>query len=74
MYFFVFTDYGHDFKVNDKDGEEAQLYCIDNITKSDPGVVTIHKDKPHKYQTGDFVRIFDVEGMKEVKIIKKYIK
>ena len=39
---------------------------IDHISKSNPGVVTLNKDKKHGLLTGDFVRIYDVEGMVEV--------
>lgn len=39
---------------------------IDNISKSNPGIVTINKDKKHGYVTGDFIRIYDAEGMTEV--------
>lgn len=66
LYNIEFADFGKDFKVYDRDGEEIYPYLIDNISKSDPGFVTIHKDKPHNFQTGDFVCINQVEGMKEV--------
>lgn len=39
---------------------------IDHISKSNPGVVTLNKDKKHGLLTGDFIRIYDVEGMVEV--------
>ncbi|KRW99025.1 Molybdenum cofactor biosynthesis, MoeB [Pseudocohnilembus persalinus] len=66
LYSFLFQDFGTDFKINDRDGEDVYPYLITNITKSDPGVVTIHKDKPHNFQNGDFICINEVQGMKEV--------
>lgn len=44
-----FVDFGKDFKIYDADGEEVYPYLIQNISKSDPGIVTIHKDKPHNF-------------------------
>lgn len=63
---FIFTDFGEGFKVIDKDGEEVSPYFIENITKGDPGIVTINKERPHTFSTGDFVCIYEVEGMTEV--------
>lgn len=59
-------DFGEGFKVIDKDGEEPHPFIIDHISKADPGVVTLHKERPHNFNTGDFICLYDVEGMTEV--------
>lgn len=66
LYSHVFVDYGSGFKIYDRDGEEPRPLVIANISKSNPGVLTLNKEKPHSYQDGDFVRISEVEGMTEV--------
>ncbi len=63
---FCFVDYGEGFKIYDKDGEEPQPFLISEITKGCPGVVSLIKEKKHNFQVGDFVRIYEVEGMTEV--------
>lgn len=37
------------FKIYDRDGEDTYPFLIENITKSNPGVVTINKAKAHNY-------------------------
>jgi ubiquitin-activating enzyme E1 len=39
---------------------------IENITKSNPGIVSLNKAKEHNFSTGDFISLNEVEGMKEV--------
>lgn len=63
---YCFIDYGESFKIYDKDGEEPKPYLINEITKACPGVVTLINEKPHNFSDGDFVRIYEVEGMVEV--------
>lgn len=52
------------FKMLDRDGEEVYPFLIKDISCSDPGIVTLNKEKPHNFQTGDFVIIEEVQGMK----------
>jgi ubiquitin-activating enzyme E1 len=66
LHAYCFIDYGEGFKIYDKDGEEPKPFLISDITKASPGVVTLIKEKPHNYSDGDFVRIYEVEGMTEV--------
>jgi len=66
LFSFLFVDFGDHFKVYDKDGEAPKWYVIDNITKADPGVITVDHSKPHTLNTGDFVRFSDIEGMTEL--------
>lgn len=66
LHAYCFIDYGEGFKIYDKDGEEPKPFLISDITKAGPGVVTLIKEKPHNFTDGDFVRIYEVEGMTEV--------
>ena len=63
---FSFVDFGKGWKVYDKDGIEPEKLLIESISKSNPGLVKVLKEKPHGFKTGDFVRIYEVEGMIEV--------
>ena len=62
----LFVDFGQDFTSFDKDGENPQSFIISNITKSSPGIITVHEDKRHNFQDGDFVKFKEVEGMSEL--------
>lgn len=37
-----------------------------NITNDSEGVVTVHEDKRHGFEDGDYVKFSEVEGMVEV--------
>jgi len=66
LHAYCLIDYGEGFKIYDKDGEEPKPFLISEITKASPGIVTLIKEKPHNFTDGDFVRIYEVEGMTEV--------
>ena len=66
LFLFSFVDFGNGFKIYDKDGLDTKPYLVQNITKSNPGIVTLINEQTHKFKTGDFIRIYDVEGMTEV--------
>jgi len=57
MYSFTFVDFGESFKIFDKDGEECNPFLIANISSSDPGIVSLNKEKPHNFETGDWICI-----------------
>jgi ubiquitin-activating enzyme E1 len=61
-----FVDFGHEFKSFDKDGENNRSFIISNITKANPGIVTVHEEKRHTYQDGDWVVFKEVQGMSEI--------
>lgn len=63
---FAFLDYGTDFIVTDADGEETKSFIVVNATQADPCIVTVHEDKRHKFQDGDYVQFREVEGMTEL--------
>ncbi|OMJ81381.1 hypothetical protein SteCoe_18172 [Stentor coeruleus] len=61
-----FVDFGDDFKCFDKDGENNRSFIISNITNGNPGIVTVHEEKRHTYQDGDYVIFKEVQGMTEI--------
>ena len=61
-----FVDYGDEFLSFDKDGENNRSFIISNITTGNPGIVTVHEEKRHTYQDGDFVVFKEVQGMPEI--------
>ena len=73
---FIFTDFGDNFMVLDKNGKKCQEYYIKSISNSCPGIVEIdpieivNKDKKKKkilkFETGDYVVFKGVTGMIEL--------
>ena len=73
---FIFTDFGDNFMVLDKNGKKCQEYYIKSISNSCPGIVEIDpieivdKDKKKKkilkFETGDYVVFKGVTGMIEL--------
>ncbi|OMJ66711.1 hypothetical protein SteCoe_36353 [Stentor coeruleus] len=61
-----FVDFGDEFTCFDKDGENSQSFIISNITNGNPGIVTVHEEKRHTYEDGDYVVFKEVEGMTEI--------
>jgi ubiquitin-activating enzyme E1 len=39
---------------------------VTNVTQANPAIVTVHEDKRHKYQDGDYVQFREVQGMTEL--------
>uniref|UniRef100_H2SK81 E1 ubiquitin-activating enzyme n=1 Tax=Takifugu rubripes TaxID=31033 RepID=H2SK81_TAKRU len=62
----VFCDFGDEFVVSDPTGEEPKEIFIQNITQSNPGVVTCMDNRPHGLQTGQSVVFREVNGMEEL--------
>ena len=58
-----FNDFGSDFEVLDKNGEETVEVMIESITNAEKGVVTLLNKQRHPYEDGDAVRISGVQGM-----------
>lgn len=58
-----FNDFGTDFEVLDKNGEDTVEVMIENITNADKGVVTLLNKQRHPYEDGEAVRITGVKGM-----------
>jgi len=66
LYGFTFVDFGPNFTVLDKDGEDPKSSIIAMITNDNPGQVATHEDKRHGFIDGDYVRFREVEGMPEI--------
>lgn len=57
------NDFGEDFEVIDKNGEDPTEVMIESISKNEKGVVTLLKGSKHPYEDGDVVTISGVDGM-----------
>jgi len=66
LYGFVFVDYGPNFTVLDKDGEDPKSSIIAMITNDNPAQIATHEEKRHGFVDGDTVRFREVEGMPEI--------
>ena len=67
---FTFLDYGNDFSITDADGEETKSFIVVNATQTNPLIVTVHEDKRHKFQDGDYVKFNEVQGMTELNTLE----
>jgi ubiquitin-activating enzyme E1 len=52
---FCFVDYGDSHIVNDQDGENTKQFVLSHILNGEKTLVTVHEDKRHSYQEGDYV-------------------
>jgi molybdopterin/thiamine biosynthesis adenylyltransferase/ubiquitin-protein ligase len=53
----IFNDFGEKFEVLDKDGEEAKVSVIENITNEEEGIVKVLSGTRHGLETDDLVLI-----------------
>mmetsp|Transcript_8715 Transcript_8715/g.11478 ORF Transcript_8715/g.11478 Transcript_8715/m.11478 type:complete len:123 (+) Transcript_8715:435-803(+) len=60
---YIFLDYGNEFMINDADGEQCKSFIVTHISNANPAIVTVHEDKRHSYQEGDYVKFSEVEGL-----------
>jgi hypothetical protein len=60
----VFNDFGDQFEVLDKNGEELQDVMIQKISNEEAGVVELLQNQKHKFEDGDEVFLQGVEGMR----------
>lgn len=65
-YGYVFVDFGDEFIVKDKTGEEHKSFNIVGVTNDEKGEVTVHKGKIHSFADGDYVKFREVKGMTEL--------
>jgi ubiquitin-activating enzyme E1 len=63
---YAFVDFGDNHMVNDHDGEQTKSFIVTMIEKGKQTTVSVHEDKRHIYQEGDFVKFVEVEGMTEI--------
>jgi len=59
----IFNDFGNEFTVVDKNGEEAQEVMIKSITNEERGLVTLLETNRHHFEDGDEILITEVQGM-----------
>ncbi|XP_071498868.1 ubiquitin-like modifier-activating enzyme 6 [Diadema antillarum] len=79
LFSYCFCDFGDEFSVQDRNGEEPTQTFVADITKGNPGVVTCLDQQYHGLESGDFVTFKEVKGMtvlngsqQEVKVISPY--
>ena len=70
----VFCDFGNEFLVADKDGEEIREVLIKSITNEEQGLVTLLENNKHNFEDGDQVLITEVVGMKELNETQHHVK
>ncbi|CAI2384890.1 unnamed protein product [Moneuplotes crassus] len=61
----IFNDFGDEFEVIDKNGEETKELMIKEITNDKEGLVTLQEGFNHSFEDGDEVLIEKVDGMKD---------
>ena len=66
LYGYTFVDFGPSFKVYDSNGEEPKSGVICEITKGNPGIVTIMDDDRPIFVDDEWVKFKEVEGMVEI--------
>lgn len=58
---YAFVDYGPEHVITDQDGEQTKSFIVTLITKGkEKTTVTVHEDKRHIYQEGDYVEFTEV--------------
>jgi len=63
---YIFTDFGDKHIVTDLDGEPCRQFILSGVEQDEKGYVTVHEDKRHSFQDGDYVKFREVEGMTEL--------
>ena len=59
----IFNDFGPEFQVLDKNGEELQDCMIKDIPISENALVELLPQHKHKFEDGDLVHFVGIEGM-----------
>lgn len=60
----AFVDFGTDFTIYDKDGEEPKSGIVSDIEKN--GTVTMLDDNRHGLEDGDYVKFTEVQGIPQL--------
>ncbi|KAL4461677.1 hypothetical protein ABPG72_016686 [Tetrahymena utriculariae] len=66
LYGLCFVDFGDSHSVFDTNGEEPRNSIVVGVTQDAEGLVTVHEDKRHGFQSGDFVTFREIQGMSEL--------
>lgn len=59
----AFVDFGENFEVFDKNGEEPKEVFLSHISQEKEAVVTTLENHPHGFEEGDLVKLTEVEGL-----------
>ncbi|XP_071816055.1 ubiquitin-like modifier-activating enzyme 1 isoform X2 [Apostichopus japonicus] len=62
----IFCDFGDEFTVYDKTGEQPLSAMISAISKEAEGIVTCLDESRHGFESGDYVTFSEVQGMTEL--------
>lgn len=62
----LFTDFGEEFEVADKNGEDPVEVMIKSISCSERGVVTLLPGGKHPYEDGEHVVFSEIQGMEKI--------
>ena len=60
----VFNDFGEQFEVLDKNGEELQDVMIKSISTAEEATIELLQNNKHKFEDGDECLFTSVQGMK----------
>ena len=63
----VFNDFGDDFEVIDKNGDDPVEVMIHSISNEEKGKVVLLPGVKHPYEDGDHIVISAIEGMEIIK-------
>ncbi|XP_014675916.1 PREDICTED: ubiquitin-like modifier-activating enzyme 6 [Priapulus caudatus] len=66
MFGSIFCDFGDEFEVIDKNGEEPKEVFVANISKGKSGLVTCLENGMHGFESGNIVTFKEVGGMEKV--------
>ena len=59
----IFTDFGDNFEVVDKNGEDPVECIISSISNEEKGIIKLLPGLKHPYEDGDKIILSHVEGM-----------
>jgi len=62
----LFTDFGEEFEVADKNGEDPVEVMIKSISCGERGVVTLLPGGKHPYEDGEHVVFSEIQGMQKI--------
>lgn len=63
---YIFVDFGNEHTITDLDGEPCRQFILSGVEQDENGYVTVHEDKRHTFQDGDYVKFREVQGMTEL--------
>jgi len=70
---YTFVDFGDAHVMFDKDGEPTKQYIVTSVNKNEKNelVVTVHEDKRHSFQDGDWLKFTEIEGMTQLNYVER---